>query len=264
MAKNKKQDNRFFGVLSPAQLAEGITYCYENATSFLEESKMLLNGGKYARSVFLALGCIEEIGNAIILARMAGFPPERQELWNREWENFYRHNYKVAEILSSSKGYKSLLSTVSDRPNIVELSYSHDYLREKSMFVEYEQASKVWNIPLAFKENEAKVAIEMAEVTVEKRIFLKNDGFYSARSFELKREFYKKIYNRLKNPNITLLDFEAMEDLSSEVNHSYFKKLVEEGIVNKSCRMTLGPITFKEYVEMPYELLKETKKRLSL
>lgn len=264
MAKNKKQDNRFYGVLTSAQLAEGVTYCYENAISFLEESRILLKEKKYARSVFLGLGCIEEIGKAMILARMAGFPPARQDLWNKEWKNFYRHNYKAAEILSSSKNYKSLLSSVSDRPNMLELSYSHDFLREKSMFVEYELENKGWNFPLAFKEGEARIAIEMAEVTIEKRMLFKNDGFYSSRSFEIKNEYFKKIYDRVKKTNLTLPEFEEMDDFSSELNHAYCKKLAEEGVVNLNTKLSLGPITFKEYVEMSYEMLKEKRKQLSL
>lgn len=82
---------------SPLELediAKLINCCRDNAESLLEDAILLLENGRYARSLSLSILSTEEIAKIPMLTTAATFKKDEIQLWKGFWKRFYSHRSK--------------------------------------------------------------------------------------------------------------------------------------------------------------------------
>ncbi|MGN7875567.1 AbiV family abortive infection protein [Roseateles sp. 22389] len=85
--------NQFNGPLNIEQLAEGMNLAKKNASRLHDDAKLLLEAGRYASAMSLAILAIEEAGKLSILRRMVSekAPEQLKGLW-KEYRSHTKKN----------------------------------------------------------------------------------------------------------------------------------------------------------------------------
>lgn len=85
---------KYAGPLEAPQAATLAKLALENAEGLLADAEFLINGGRYARAIFLAIAAIEEIGKVPLV--ISGYLRRRtKKQWNQFWTRFRRHSTKL-------------------------------------------------------------------------------------------------------------------------------------------------------------------------
>jgi len=84
--------------------AKGLTACYRNANSLLEDARILATHGRYARANTLTVIALEELGKIPDLFDVATNPQNHKHNWREFWKRFISHKPKQAKIINYGKG----------------------------------------------------------------------------------------------------------------------------------------------------------------
>lgn len=115
------------GLLSPAEVAQGINAAQRNAVALAEEARLLLDAGRFPRASSLAALSIEESGKVSILRSiaLARSPQEAKE----EWQRYRRHTEKnqawvlpslVSDGAKHVEDFRRLFDHDSDHPQLLD------------------------------------------------------------------------------------------------------------------------------------------------
>ena len=109
VVKLEKPLTQYVGPLSPKQAAEGIAAAYDTAIALLQDAELLLEHGRWARALALAILAIEEAGKAHILRGLllARTEKERRDHW-RDYRSHTKKNFAYILPDLVSGGARSL------------------------------------------------------------------------------------------------------------------------------------------------------------
>lgn len=135
------------GLLTAAQIAEGMRLALQNAARLAEDADSLLKSGRVPSAVALAILSIEESGKVSVLRQMA--IAENEKEWLQLWKAYRSHTKKNTLWLFGElvqKGARTLdelrplVDTESDHPDIL------DQIKQLCTYTECFTAGK-WSLP---------------------------------------------------------------------------------------------------------------------
>lgn len=77
-------------------IANLINSCRDNAETLINDAKLLLENGRYARALSLSILSLEELSKIPMLMTTATFEKNETESWKKFRNRFYSHNSKVS------------------------------------------------------------------------------------------------------------------------------------------------------------------------
>ncbi len=219
MAKSssKRVLTGYVGVLSDAEIAEGMNAAIGNAGRLASDAKLLLDANRYPSAASIAILSIEEAGKVSILRRLvtANSGEEAKKIWN-DYRNHWAKNTLSIFPALVAKGAQHL----RDFAEAVDKNNSHtaelDAVKQIGFYTDcYEKQH--WSIPSEIIEADlATHLVKTAELLSEK-------SEVSPRELELWREIMGPVWETAAMPDALTRWHEAMikEGLSSHSRETF-------------------------------------------
>jgi AbiV family abortive infection protein len=161
--------NRYFGKLSPAQVAEGMNCANSNAKRLLRDAELLCQNGRYPSAVGLAILAVEEAGKeamlrTLVLARNA------DEL-KASWKDYRTHTMKN-RLLAMPSLISSGARELEDFSQLFgESEYPHqiENLKQLCFYSDCLDAGR-WSSPAeVINEKQARQVVASAKVMIDNK-----------------------------------------------------------------------------------------------
>lgn len=138
----RRKLDAYLGLLSPAEVAEGINAARRNAAELARDARILLTSGSFPRAASLAALAVEEAGKIPILRALALSRDEEEA--KTVWSRYGRHTEKnpvctlpglVAQGAKRLEDFRVLFDGGSDHPQLLDqvkqLGFYTDCLGQK-------------------------------------------------------------------------------------------------------------------------------------
>jgi AbiV family abortive infection protein len=179
MTKHSRQVPQYTGPLKPSEVAAGINAASHNAKRLADDSKLLLDNGRFPSALALAALSIEETGKAGIL-RSIGMATTESEL-KKHWKEYRSHKNKnalwiVADLVRQGArklvDFASMFDPSKDHPQVL------DELKQLSFYTECVRAEH-WAQPDKIVEE------QLAHSIVQVALLLATGKTVSAEEIEI-------------------------------------------------------------------------------
>lgn len=243
------------GPLRLDQIAEGIAACIDNAAQLYDDGLSLLNANRHPRAMSLFIAAMEEVGKVSVLCSMSRIPSSNQALWSDYWRDFRCHRSKATRAFvhtfpEEARKYPAQMGVAANMQ--FELSPLGESFRQAGMYVDFLAGDKCWMSPSDVPRTEAeswKRRLDTALSRVQEQAEL---GFFSTRALEIQREVYGPINtDRPKRKDSQPRDNRDVTSKALAAHQDYYRRLVDEGILNRYADIQVMGVPLKEFIDGP-------------
>src|SRR3989442_2589930 len=138
----KRNHGRYSDPLTIDQTVQGVTAAIENADQLIDDAKLLLKNGRYARAFSLAVLAEEETAKVLLLIGSLT-TTRRPQGWSKFWKRFRSHNAKYMDAL----WLDSILIENGDElkkyfQDPSKLAHYIDLLKQMAFYTEFDRTNK--------------------------------------------------------------------------------------------------------------------------
>lgn len=220
--------------ISISEIESGIQLCLSNARELLIDVVTLMDANRHSRALSLLIVSIEEFGKANVVASMSRIPANNTKMWKDAWSDFRQHR---------NKSTWSIMNSFSDEarkdPRVLSELLNSQYeaspmverIRQVGFYVDYIEGSG-WFTPEKVSRTDIEDWIPTIERIDERFSQLNDSGLLSFDALRIQHEVYTPINEkRVRRKDVRPEEWNQLATLFMETHNTYWKRLVDEGIV---------------------------------